>query len=458
MKKTIIFVRFVNTIYFIMLKSLLIIIISLFTFLDVRAGEPVILDYADSLVGLRLGDAQYRDFMGNVQIRQGNIKMTCNHAREYEGKNRVDLTGNVRIIQDQMVLTAPYIEYDGNKYSAFAPRGVVVNDRDARLEADRGTYFTDSNIADFSGNVIIEDDSVIIYSDFVKHFRNNSDSYAYGNVVILGKNTNVVFSSDTAINIAADNYSIGYGNPLLIQIDSLITVIYDEEDIYYDEPINDVKYDTLSIKADTIQAFREGLNERYTFSQNVEIIRTSVAAKSGFADYYKTEDYFKLENNPVVWYDSTQLHSDTIFIRLDNDKIKLIELFGNSLVASRDDSLNLDAINQIIGDSIRIEFNDGDINKIYSFGNSQTLYFIPNDEGFNTVDRKNTDDVVIEFDEGEVTFIYWIGKSTAEYHPENIIFGKNKDYYLSGFKWLENRPEKHFLPEHIEKILEILKK
>lgn len=89
------------------------------------------------------------------------------------------MIGNVVIKQNTITLKSPTIHYDGNTYIATAKNGVKITDKETQLTAEYGTYSTQTLIANFAGNVVVEDDSTIIYSDFVTHNRNNRVS-TYG--------------------------------------------------------------------------------------------------------------------------------------------------------------------------------------------------------------------------------------------------------------------------------------
>ncbi len=422
-----------------------------------QTGNPkeIRLKYADSLVGSNTPGLAYRDFYGNVQFEHGDVNLRSNFAKQYIELNKADFVGNVIITQRTLTLKSPKIFYDGNTSIAQAFDGVTIKDKETFLKAQNGTYNTRTFIAEFKEDVFIEDDSAKIFSNFIVHNRNNGESFAYGNVLILGKFTNAILNSDTLMNYPKRSYSFATGNPILYQIDSTITKI---DTLYFPNDSigiygGDIIYDTLSITCDTMHSYRQLFNEKYVFNGNVEIVRENVSAKADNAIFYKDEDLIILRGNPVVWYDSTQLFADSIVIRLPNNEIRTIEAYNNSIAVSRNDTISLQRLDQIMGNKIIIEIDSGKVSGITSIGDAKSLYFFRDDDGENGVDRRTTDSIKVQFIDGQIENIIWLGMTYAEFFPETYVYGKENSYYLPLFKWLYDRPKRKYieLPEKVFK-------
>jgi lipopolysaccharide assembly outer membrane protein LptD (OstA) len=119
------------------------------------------------------------------------------------------------------------------------------------LVADKGIYSMNSQIADFYGNVVIDDDSVRITSEIINFDRTTQISRAYGNVEVRGKFTNALLFGDTVMNYPKRQYSIVIGRPLLYQIDTIKT---DKKHIDSISNEQIFKFDTLSISSDTMES------------------------------------------------------------------------------------------------------------------------------------------------------------------------------------------------------------
>ena len=400
------------------------------------------LKYADSLVGSNTPGIAFRDFFGNVQLEHGDVDVRSDFAKQYIELNKADLLGNVVITQKTLVLKSPKIFYDGNTSVSRAEGGVTIKDKETFLKADGGTYNTRTKVAEFVSNIFIEDDSAKIVSDYILHYRNDRKSYAYGNVWIAGKYTNAVLSCDTLVNIPAENYSLAVGKPILIQIDSSFsrpdTLYFGTDSVTVTE--SKLIYDTLSVTSDTMHTYRELYKERYVFIGNVVIIRGEVRAVADKSIFYKDDEYIMLNGKPIVWYDSTQLYGDSIVIRIPKNELKGIESFSNAIAVSRNDTISVQRLDQIMGDKIFIDIDSGKVKEITSIGEAKSLYFFSDEEGENGVDRRSTDTIKVLFNGGEIENIIWLGMTFAEFFPETYVYGKEDTYYLPLFKWKEKRP------------------
>ncbi len=390
------------------------------------AGEPIILEYSDALVGEQDSLTNVRKLVGNVRLRQGNVRITCDNAIQYIGLNKYDLIGNVVIKQNTIMLKSPIINYDGNSYIATAQNGVKITDRETKLSADYGTYSTQTLIANFAGNVVVEDDSTIIYSNYVTHNRNNRVSNAWGNVLIIGKYTNAKLAGDSVVNIPMQNLSEVFGNPKLLQIDT-----------------NDVNnQDTLFISANKMEAIREEGNERYIAQGNVEVIRNNLQARAENTVYYKAKDMIFLEKFPILWYDSTQLFADTIIVQLESNKLKRIDAISRAFSVSLNDTMNLARKDQMSGKIITVEFESDTLKQIVTDGNARSLYFIETDGQPDGLISVSADKITIEVVDKKAENIIMINNVPGEYLPQPLIVNEEAKYYLPGFKFSQDRPQR----------------
>lgn len=410
-----------------------------------QRSQPIVLQYADSLIGTRGEGSDIRDFEGNVVLIQGNVTVYADKASQYINLNKAELIGNVRINQNELDLFTKRGVYDGRTRIASSNSGVKITDRKTVLTADIGQYSTATRIADFEQKVKIEDDSVIIFSDKLQYHRDNRNTYARGNVFIIGKHSNAYLLGDTLDHFPQSGQTIVRGNPRLFQIDTLITKLDTLNEITeYIDTVEVISFDTMTVKSETMRSKTEDGKQTYYFIDSVEIIKDKLFATADTAIYERTDGIIRLHGTPVVWYDSTQLFADSIVIRVPEMQLSELKALGNAIAVSRDDTSNLDRINQITGDEIKIKFENDSINVIFSFGNAKSLYFMSGDTTSEGVHRSFSDTLVVNFAEGEVNRISWFGAVNGEFFPENLIENP-KTYYLSGFRRKEDKPAKIIL-------------
>ena len=422
--------------YIIYWASLLLIIA-----IGATAGEPVYLEHADEMLGQSDQGADTRLLIGNVKLRQGNVTVTCDKATEFINANKFNMSGHVVITQKTLKLRAPFIDYDGNTYVAVASGGVEIIDKETKLTATNGAYSTKTLEADFKNNVRIEDDSVIIFADYVWHSRKSRNTRAIGNVDIQGKYSNTKLLSDTVFHFPTSSYSVAKGEPILLQVDTTFA-----KDIDSLSKKRLFVLDTMTITCDTMIALRTKPNETYYFNGNLVMNKGNISARSHFGKYFKNRDIIELDSVPVVWYDSTQLHADSINIRLKNNKLNNLVAYRNALAISNTDTSYAARKEQIAGDMIEIVFESDSLKQIESTGNAKSLYFMSTDGNPDGCVRISSDKLIIEIKDGTAQNIIMIHQVPGEYYPEQAISGNEKDYYLPNYRWSNDRPKKIEIP------------
>jgi hypothetical protein len=199
-----------------------------------------------------------------------------------------------------------------------------------------------------------------------------------------------------------------------------------------------------------MEAFRTPGNEYYVFTGNVEVLRDEVSAIGSKAIYYKDEYRIELEGLPVLWFDSTQLHADSISIYVPNNKLERIFARGKAFAGSRDDTLSLDRIDQLSGLTIEILFSEDSIRAINAFGDSKSVYFMTSEEEGNVLQRSIAENTLMEFEYGELQNVRLIKNVDGSYYPQGMIPSDVKSMYLPEFRWNDNRPQKKEMRRRID--------
>ncbi len=172
-----------------------------------QAPEPLTLQHADSLVGSMTPQGMVRELIGNVVLLQNAVTVTCDRAIHYMTLNKADLVGNVVMTQNTVTMKAPRGTYDGMARIIYGLQGVYLQDRNTTLTAREGVYSTETRIARFYKNVLVENDSLKIYSDTLEYHRETQNSYATGTVSAAGKFTSAYLQGDSLVNIPDRHYT-----------------------------------------------------------------------------------------------------------------------------------------------------------------------------------------------------------------------------------------------------------
>lgn len=453
--------------------------------------SKVITVIGNELTGRIENGESIREVSGNVILTQGNVVITCDRAIQYLERNDARLIGNVVVTQDTLTIETPEGFYYGNTRRAFSDKGVKLNDKKVILTANMGEYLFNENKADFRHRVKLYDtvstmtaERLIYYrfldkatayervrvtdknstitADSLTHLRKKQESYGYGDIVIENKENRTTIYGDYIEDYRLKDFSIIDKNPLLIQIDTVYgggrdSVIFSKDDtlVIKIEPDTLQSIDTLIIKSEVMEAFRDTIN-LFIARDSVEIIRKNFSSRNDQTLYYRNEE--KIVTNkmtekskpPVMWYDFTQLSGDSLLIFLKGNKIDKVLVRANALVISQNE-LELTRYDQISGRDIDMLFTEGDIKKVQVYENVLCIYNMYEDNEPNGLIKASSKDASIEFENKKVTTVRLYIDPKSDYYPENLITGKEKEFVIPRFMIYESKPIKEKLLERITK-------
>lgn len=445
------------------MRKIIFLLLTIYSLLQAQEIKVVQLINSDSLVGTVINNERVRILFGNVQLLHEDIQIFCDKGIQYLESNKAELEGNIRIIQGNQVLTTRKGFYYGNTKTAFGTRGITLYDGNVTLKADSGEYFFNQRKAVFKGKVTLFDDTTElksnqliyftdeehaiatgdvqvtqfenkIFSDTLNFYRKKRFSIAQGNVVAFNTKDNLKIYSDYLENDQNRKYSYVTGKPLLIQIDTT----------------SEGRIDTLIIVAEKMESYRDTSDIFYAID-SVEIWRNEFSAKCDYAVYNKVDGKIftsKIkEDQPLFWYNENLAYGDSVEIFVEENKIKNANLYLNSFLISKD-TLMENRYNQMNGNFIQLRFETDTITsknklrEVFIVGNSLSIYYLYDENEPNGLNKSSSDSALIIIEENKVSEVKLFGSPEGEYYPEEKIIGKEEEFLLSGFKWIEERPQK----------------
>jgi hypothetical protein len=298
------------------------------------------------------------------------------------------------------------------------------------------------------GNVIVETDSIIIFADSAENRPADRTNTAVGNVFLQAKYSDFFLTAGLTIDSRRDNTTLAYNSPVLFRIDTTKGK-YDSTKV--DSLVSDslrlsnLRLDTMSVSCDSLRAVPYKGDRLAEFMGSVEMYRERVTSKSMYASYAKPDELIALRGAPMIWFDSTQLSGDSIFITLPKQKLESIHSAGHAIAGSIADTTKPDRINQISADDIKVNFERDSIRQIAGLKNAKTLYFYKSEEGEELAARNAADSVFIKFVRGEVNDIIWTGGVQGQNYPDSMVITQAKSFFLPNFTWSTDRPKKRIL-------------
>lgn len=385
---------------------------------------PIVLEFADSLVGRGTTETEERAFLGNVRFRQGNVTVRADRAVQHIAANRVDLIGRVRVTQGSLVIEAPSVTYDGTTNIAVARNGATVRDGARTVRSKTARYSAKTHIVRFAGEVHMQDDSLRMVADSLDYERDTDRRLAWGNVAMADRDGASWLQGDSVLHDAGRRTTTIAGNARIWQHDGA---------------------DSLFVQANRVVTERSA-GDAFVAVGNVSVVRSTLSARADSIHYDEVSGQMYLHRNPVVWSDSTMLKADTINLVAPDRIVRSIVGAGNAFMTSRTDTVRPDRFDQLRGDTIVFTIDQDTVRMVEAVGNTQSLYFGTDDGEPQGLAQFASDTTKILFVQGSPDDVIWLGGIRGEHHPESVVAGKPTTYRLPGFLWRDDRPARALPP------------
>jgi lipopolysaccharide export system protein LptA len=437
---------------------------------------------------------------GDVVFTQGDsLRMTCNKI-EYNGYTKVALAqGDVFLKRPDMSLKTEKLNIDRVKNEAFYNSKGVVIDSSSTLTSNQGMYFINKKKYRFKSNVIIDNPEYEVNSDQLDYYTELNQAYLFGNSSIIGdtytikcergfydldrekgvfkKNAtlyydNKIIKGDSLYFESEKNYAAATKNVSIVDSlnSSIITGHYGE--IFKDKDsaiitrralaINIIDNDSLFIHADTLVA--TGPEERRILRAyyDVRILKSDLRGVSDSLYLDESIGLTKLLNkplskqqeqifteadrnlnNPVLWFDKSQMSGNQILLisNTETNKLDSLKILNNVFIIEKD-TLSIDGYNQIKGGILDGNFKEGKLDNILITKNTEMVYYLYNDEDLKLIgiDKTTCSALKMNFEDGEISDITFLVAPNGDVYPEDDL--PMNERTLKGFTWRKNeRPE-----------------
>jgi lipopolysaccharide export system protein LptA len=384
------------------------------------------------------------------------------------------------VLRDKdMTLTTPWISYQTDSRIGYYGSGGRIVDGDQVLTSRSGTYNPNNRMLYFKNNVNITHPDYTVGTDTLQYSSATGNTWFFNYTEInLGENTILCnygnyntrtgeshFTRNAAILskeniIRADtldfdrNTGIGKAKGRLWVKDTSQNIIIFGQRGYYDKTKKFTlvegkplarKYekngDSLMLTADTFVYHDDSLlKKRFLLAfSNVKLWRQDFSGIADSMSYVAEDSLFRLFGKPVLWNANSRLNADTMRLWLKNSRISLMQMRGNSFVATQEDEKNF---SQIAGDNMDNRFDASNkLKSVWVQGKGQSVYFIKEqDSAVSSANRVQYNKMLIMLDSGKVSDIRFYGQPEGTIYPIDLLPADKQK--LPGFKWdEENRPE-----------------
>ncbi|MEO2100026.1 MAG: OstA-like protein, partial [Flavobacteriaceae bacterium] len=423
----------------------------------------------------------YFKAVGSVVFTQGDsLRLTCNTI-EYDGKTKMALAeGNVKLKRPDMSLKTEKLNLDRITNQAFYnTRGIII-DSASTLTSQQGRYFMDQKKYRFISKVTIVNPEYKVNSDQLDYYTELNQAFLYGNSKIKGdtytiecergfydldrekgvfkKNAtlyydNKIIKGDSLYFESEQNYAAATKNVSIVDSlnKSIITGHYGEIFKAQDSAIitrkalavNIIDNDSLFIHADTLVA--TGPEERRILRAyyDVRILKSDLRGRSDSLYLDESIGLTKLlnkplskqqeqifteadrnANNPVLWFEKSQMSGNQILLLSDTktNKLDSLKIRENVFIIEKD-TLSEDGFHQIKGGVLDGAFVDSKLDNIVITKNTEMVYYLYNDEDLQLIgiDKTTCSALKMNFVEGEINDITFLVSPLGDVYPEEEL-------------------------------------
>ncbi len=358
---------------------------------------------------------------GNIQIDTPTETIWTDTLVYFNLLDFSQLRGRVIIKQDSTLLFGNKVDYNfATKVGRFLTDIRLEDEDGGLLIANSGVYFQNQDSAEFRGNVQLADSAQYVEGDSLFINRKKEFLRLFDNLLVIDSTNNALLTGNY---LEADSTGRRYlqGNGYLRQT---------EEDSTKSDTTHTFAEEILLIERDsitTIDAFTD-----------VNVWSEKFSSLSDTLYYNSDTELFRLKGTPKVWNKNIQLSGPFIFVQLDSSEVQNLTSYPKPFAVQEDTTTG--RLNQIRGDSLKADFENGNISRITVHPNSEVLYHITNDAGepdgaFESTSPKT----ILIFENGEMVEAK-MGKNQGLFLPEYTELESRR---LEGFIWTPQlRPEK----------------
>ncbi|NLR92326.1 MULTISPECIES: OstA-like protein [Flammeovirga] len=316
-------------------------------------------------------------------------------------------------VKVQHLVTEKLIYDRDTKIAIFNTR-TRIESKDGDVEANAGTYNTESGKVHFEGSAVVENEKYILIGDKVDTDKNSGNSTAIGNVIFYSKLDTAMIYADYVVR--EDSSTFAYGNALM------------------SKPINGNWMDMYYLAADTLHSINDTTTKENTLYayHNVAMWNKDMKSRCDSLVYYYNDSMIYFYDDPRIWAQKSQMTGETIRTDITSKGVERLYLNRNGFIISEDTIQNF---NQVKGKKIIAHFEENQLNKVDVKGNGMTRFFQLTDDKKNiyALNKSSCPSMTIYFEVGnEVENIEYNAKANSTVLPPSKIQGPDK--YLPGFK------------------------
>lgn len=179
----------------------------------------------------------------------------------------------------------------------------------------------------------------------------------------------------------------------------------------------DAKQDSLFIASDTLILKGKETDRDISAFYDVRVYKSDLNGKSDSLHVDEKTGLTKMIGNPVLWSFDNQITGDTIELisNTETEKLDSLKVFDNSFMIQKD---SIEGYNQVKGQYLYGLFEDNEIYEINVIKNTETIYYVREDDGeLFGINKSLAAKIKMLLENREVTDIYYYNQPEDKTYP-----------------------------------------
>lgn len=412
----------------------------------------------------------------NVHIWVSDTLNLYGDRLDYNGNTRIaNVRDNVKLIDNDATLTTDHLIYNRlTEIAYYTTGGTIVSDTNV-LVSREGYYNTQTKILNFKKEVVLTNPSYRLESDTLVYDTFTDIAYISGPTTIVGEdeflyaedgwyetitgktklliNPYVIYaeqflSGDTIFYDRENEAGEVFGNAFLK--DSVQKVIAQGDYAFYRRAAGYAyvtkkpwatfidESDSLFLHADTLKMTFDSIGNPNFLNAffGCKFFRSDMQGMCDSLSYSFADSTITMFHQPAIWTDENQITAELIKLFSSGQAIDSMQMINSAFIISTD-NFDVNKYNQIKGKDMTAFFANNELYRIVVVGNSETIYFVREEDGdLIGINRAFSGNMEIFVEDRQITNIFYFDKPDATLYPEDEI--APNELKLRDFRWLEN--------------------
>jgi lipopolysaccharide export system protein LptA len=265
------------------------------------------------------GERGFDRLLGNVEMKHQKSLIFCDSAYFFRTENRAQLFGRVRIkdIEDPIITTSAYAEYDGNTKIAKLRRNVVFTNQQTTLYTDYLDYNRETNVATYFNEGKVVDSTNVLTSERGIYEVNLERITFRQNVILVNPDYTMKTNNLIYMTIPKTSETKGLTNIVSregYKLDAKKGSFYDTQRKQFRFYDGIVETDESRVKAQEL--FYDEANAFYEGKEDVRVLNKErqVEVYGDNGKYWEDRKYSLVHGNALV---RKYFEKDTLFMTAD---------------------------------------------------------------------------------------------------------------------------------------------